>query len=283
VLLMAYRASDGSQEKQNIIGRMEMQAPTETRTIKVTGTAEMLVQPDEISVDITYREFWRTPEQQRKYGIEKIEEKIVEAAKEAGVSAEDISIKSIDSWKSNWNYWYYWNYSANRLTEKTLTIQLSTAAQLTAIIKKVRENWSLRKKGILSITLSGSSSSKIQEYRKLVKTRAMVAAQQKASYLLESVQATRGRLVRITELGDPKAGTSRHYGGYGSPYLGAMPWQGWGYATQTSPSGFGVANATVAVPAGGAASTATGSTDAAPGMKAIRLQYSVEATYEIAR
>ncbi len=244
----------------------------------------MFVPPDEISADITYREYWRTNHRNKKIGIEKIETKILAAAAKVGIREEDVAIKSLDAWKPNWNYWYYWNTRSDRLTQKTLTVQLTSPAQLTKMIESLKRPHSLRQEAIVNITLSGSSSSKIQEYRKLVKQKAMIAAKEKASYLLGEVKESRGRLVRIRELGDPKAATTSRYESFGYPYFGASHWNGWGgwgSASHTTSSGLGVANTTVEVPAGSQAQGAAGAADAGPGMKPIRLQYSVEATYRI--
>jgi len=48
----------------------------EPRTLRVTGSADMLVPLDEISVDISYREYWYTYNK-TKHDIGKIEKKIV--------------------------------------------------------------------------------------------------------------------------------------------------------------------------------------------------------------
>jgi hypothetical protein len=128
----------------------------------------------------------------------------------------------------------------------------------------------MQKEAIINIALNGSNNTNIQEYRKTVKERAMQAAQEKADYLLASVNARRGRLERITEQNGPQSTLTRHNGYYGS----------WNYRTTTSHLNMGPTNATVATPNSGNLWN-NGKGDEA-GLKPIRLQYAIEATFRIA-
>jgi uncharacterized protein YggE len=274
VFLLAFRASVGDKQEIQIVERGTPGTSPEQSLVTVTGTAEMLVPPDEISVMVSYREYWRNGEVHHKVAIDTIEEKIIKAVADAGLPRQSISIDSQASWKHNWNYWNYWYGSSDLLMQRDLTIALHTTSQLQQIIENLKSE-SLRKEGIVSITLSGSTSSKIQEYRKRVKEEAMQAAQAKASYLLESVDQTRGRLVRVTELKDPQTATTTS--SYGYPYY---DWGGWGYSSQTQ-TNMGVSNVSVAVPYDPGSSREAGSSDLS--MKPIRLQYAIEASFEIER
>lgn len=248
----------------------------EARTVTVTGTAEMLVPPDEISVNISFREYWGITAARHKVSIDSLEKRIVKAATKAGISSESIVIDSHGAWRHNWNYWHYWYGSSNMLMQRNLTIQLSEVSQLKKIVENLKSQ-SIRKEGIVGITLGGSSNSKIQEYRKRVKEKALQAAKAKATYLLKSVDEGRGRLVAVRESADPQARTTRH-GYHGSPYYGWGALGGWGYSSQTQNS-LGVSNVSVAVPYEPGASSASEGNDLS--LKPIRLQYAIEATFEI--
>ncbi|MBL4636543.1 MAG: SIMPL domain-containing protein [Kofleriaceae bacterium] len=271
VFLLAFRATiSHTQQGAIIVESRDQAAKAAPGIIKVTGSADMLVSPDEISVDIAYQEYWHTNLRNKKMTINAIEKKILKAAADAGVSTKDISIDSYGAWRHGWNYWYSSYRRRTQLTQKKLTLKLRSSSQLQEIVDNIKSK-TLRKEGILSITLSGTSHSKIQEYRKTVKEKAIEAAKDKASYLLVAVQETRGELLSITELKDPGSTTTTRHGWPG--YLG-------GYSSQTSLANNLVSNISVATPAA-SAQTESGAMDLR--MKPIRLQYAIEATFKIAR
>ena len=177
------------------------------RVITVTGSADMMVPPDEISVDISYREYWYNRTVKSKATINEIEKKIIKAVNEAGVATENIVVNSEYAWKHNWNYWHYWYDYHNYMTQKNLTVKVKSSAQLNKIISNLKSK-GINREGITNIQMNGSSNKKIQEYRKMVKERAIQAAQEKADYLLQAVGEKRGRIVNISELADPQTKTT---------------------------------------------------------------------------
>jgi hypothetical protein len=275
VFLLTVRAWPGDKPAVHIVEASEHQREAEPRVVTVTGSAEMLIPPDEISVNISYREYWRNGEARDKMTIETLENKIVKAAEKAGIPAKSIAIASYGDWKYNWNYWNYWYGTSDALTQKSLTIRLKTTSQLRDIIDNIKAR-SIQKQGIVGITLSASSHSKIQEYRKLVKTRALQAAQDKAGYLLESLGETRSRLLRVSEAQDPQTATTSTQGHFGYPYYYGLG--GLGYRSQTQ-GNLGISNVSVAVPYAPDMPGNSESTDLT--LKPIQLQYAIEATFEI--
>ena len=280
VMLLSFRLAlsqgPGQGQAIQVVDRVTAGTVTEPRVVTVTGTAEMLIPPDEISVNISFREYWGTSAARHKVSIDSLERRIVKAAAKAGLSSESITIDSHGAWRHNWNYWHYWYGSSNMLMQRNLTIQLSEVSQLKEIVKNLKSE-SIRKEGIVGITLGASSNSEIQEYRKRVKEKALQAAKAKATYLLQAVDERRGRLVAVTESADPQAKTTRH-GYYGNPYYGWGGWGGLGYSSQTQ-NNLGVSNVSVAVPYNPGSAGASGSDDLS--LKPIRLQYAIEATFEI--
>lgn len=253
---------------------------TQDRIITVTGSADMLVPPDKISVDIAYREYWKTPKK-KKASISEIESQIVAAANKAGVAKKDISINSAYAWRYNWNYWYYWWDYYNHLVEKNMTVQVKSSKQLNEMIQNLKSE-KINRQAILNINLNGSSNEKIQDYRKMVKERAIQAAQEKADYMLKAVGEKRGRIVTITELDDPQTKTTTtHAGGY--PYY--HPLWGWyggygGHTTTVNNGGMNaISNSSVSMPSGGGGGIANGEDDVS--MRPIKLRYEVEAKFQI--
>ena len=256
--------------------------PANDRVITVTGSADMLVPPDEISLDVTYREYWHVVNK-KKASITEIEKEIIEAADDAGISKEDIVVNTAYAWKHRWNYWYYWWDYYNQLAEKNLTIKVKNSAQLNNMIQNLKKG-NINRNAILNIQLNGSSNKKIQEYRKMVKERAIQAAQEKADYLLNALGEKRGRVLNITELSDPQTKTTTVEGGvypYYHPYWGFVG--GYGGSTTIDNGGLNaVSNSSVSMPSsGGNVSAGSGGEDGL-GMKPIKLRYEIQAMFTIA-
>ncbi len=258
--------------------------PNANKIITVTGSADMLVPPDEISLDISYREYWRTHKPSKKKAtISEIEEEIVKAANKAGIPKKDIVINTAYAWRYNWNYWYYWWDYYNHLVQKNMTVKVKSSAQLNEMIQNLKDE-KLNKQAILNIHLNGSSNQKIQEYRKMVKERAVQAAKEKADYLLEAVGEKRGGVVTITELSDPQSKTTTTHSGaypYYHPYWGWLGGYG-GHTTTVNNGGMNaVSNSSVSMPSsGGGTSGGSGNKDEL-GMKPIKLRYEIQAVFQI--
>lgn len=249
----------------------------ENRTITVTGSADMLVPPDEISLEIAYREYWRNTtvnNKKKKMSISEIEKNIIKACNAAGVTTNNITLNTEYAWRHNWNYWYYWYDYYNYLTEKSLTIKVNSSSQLNKVIQNLK-NTSIERNGITNIALNGSSNKKLQDYRKLVKEQAIKAAQDKADYLLKAVGEKRGSVINIIELNDAKKSTTTTNGlPHWDPYFG---WYGGGSTTVTNNSNL-ISNSSVSMP-----SSRTGHKNGNNelGMKPIRLRYEIKAEFAI--
>ena len=269
--LLAFKSNNNYQYNNN-----------QERVITVTGSADMLVPPDEILVDISYREYWFTHHHKTKKGIQKIEEGIIKAINDIGISKDKITVHTAQSWRHGWNYWHYWYDYNNYLVEKKMTVKVKSSNQLNKIIDKLKEQ-SIRKEGIVNILLNGSSNKKIQEYRKMVKERAMQAAREKANYLLESLGETCGVVLTVQELSDSKrTKTTTHHGGY--PYYHPIWGWGGGYGGSTTTNNGGmnaISNSTVSMPSAhtGGSSGAKGENDLS--MKPIKLRYEIQAQFQI--
>jgi uncharacterized protein YggE len=251
------------------------------RVITVTGSADMLVPPDEVSLDISYREYWHVANK-KKESITEIEKDIIEAADEAGISKDNIVINTAYAWKHRWNYWHYWWDYYNHLVEKNLTVKVKNSAQLNQLIQNLKDS-NIHRQAILNIQLNGSSNKKIQDYRKMVKERAVQAAQEKADYLLSALGEKRGVVINITELSDPQTNTkTTSHGEY--PYFNPYWVWGGGYGGSTTINNGGmnaVSNSSVSMPSGGGHSSGNENNDGL-GMKPIKLRYEIQAVFKIA-
>lgn len=266
--LVAFRSPNGSPNPSNL-----------DRVITVTGSADMLVPPDEILVDISYREYWFNHHHKTKKSIQKIENEIIDAIGAAGVTKDKITVHTAQSWRHGWNYWHYWYDYHNYLVEKKMTVKVKSSKQLNKIIDKLKGQ-PIRKEGIVNILLNGSSNKKIQEYRKMVKESAMQAAKEKADYLLASLGEKCGTVLTVQELSDAKRTTTTTHGGY--PYY--HPYWGWGggYGGATTVNNGGMnslSNSSVNMPSSSTSTSSQGENDLS--MKPIKLRYEIQAQFSI--
>jgi uncharacterized protein YggE len=267
--LVAFRSPSGYQNTNNM-----------ERVITVTGSADMLVPPDEILVDISYREYWFTNTHKTKKGIQVIEDGIIAAIKDVGISKDKIAVHTAQSWRHGWNYWHYWYDYNNYLVEKKMTVKVKSSKQLNKIIDCLKSK-SIRREGIVNILLNGSSNKKIQEYRKMVKEEAMKAAEEKANYLLEALGERCGVVLTVQELSDSKrTKTTTSHGGH--PYYHPIWGWGGGYGSSTVTNNGGmnaISNSSVNMPSASTGSSAKGENDLS--MKPIKLRYEIQAQFTI--
>lgn len=155
------------------------------RIITVTGSAEMVVPPDEVELEITLTEqgSWNT--------ISKMENALMKLLLGHDIHKD----KMIFNGGFTSFYWYYWWHHRND-SRKSKKIILKLDAK-TNFMKLVQD---LDKDYISHIRITKTSNKDLQKLRKKVKIQAIKAAKEKASYLLEAVDEELGDLVEVIEL-----------------------------------------------------------------------------------
>lgn len=169
-----------------ILNANAIEISTETpRIITVTGSAEIVIPPDEIELEITLTESggWNT--------MSKIEQAFMKL-----LLGNDIKNDKVIFNSSNASfYWYYWWYHRNDSRKsKKITLKLDVK---TDFMKLVRD---LDKEYVSSIRITKTSNKDLQKFRREVKIEAIKAAKAKATYLLEAVDEEVGRLMMVEEL-----------------------------------------------------------------------------------
>jgi uncharacterized protein len=159
------------------------------RKIEVSGSAEMEVVPDEIYYTISLQEY----KADKKVEIETLEKQLVKSVAEAGIPKENLQIEnmqghkgSIERRKKNEDFF----------ASKQYILKLNNLYKINEILSGVDS------KGVQYTNISKYSHSKIEQYRKEIKIRALQAAKDKASYLLNSINEQAGEVLQIQEVGD---------------------------------------------------------------------------------
>ncbi|NQX98608.1 MAG: SIMPL domain-containing protein [Flavobacteriales bacterium] len=155
------------------------------RIITVTGSAEIVIPPDEIELEITLTEnnSWKS--------LSKIELAFMKLLFGNDIEKDRVVFNSTNSSF----YWYYW-WHHRRDSRKSKKIILKLDAK-TNFMKLVRD---LDKEYVTSIRITKTSNKDLQKFRREVKIEAIKAAKTKAKYLLEAVDEKVGRLMQVDEL-----------------------------------------------------------------------------------
>lgn len=155
------------------------------RIITVTGSAEIIIPPDEIELEITLTEnnSWKS--------LSKIELAFMKLLFGNDIEKDKVVFNSTNSSF----YWYYWwHHRHDSRKSKKIVLKLDTK---TNFMKLVRD---LDKEYITSIRITKTSNKDLQKFRRDVKIEAIKAAKEKAKYLLEAVDEEIGDLMQVDEL-----------------------------------------------------------------------------------
>jgi len=157
------------------------------RKIEVSGTAEQEVTPDIIYVSISLQEYLNG---KTRVTIDQLENQLETAVKEAGIPKENFTINNISAWNNN----YQKKKSPDFLASKQYSLKLSDLNKFDQILSAVDP------KGIQSTNIDSYEYSKADELKNQLKLKALLAARDKATYLLNGIGAKLGDPINITEV-----------------------------------------------------------------------------------
>ena len=167
------------------------------RSITVTGSAEILIEPDEIQLEIIIREYQDSEKSKKdrksaqKIGLAKIENELYAILEKNKISKENLTLSNIGF------YWYYWwSYRNDYFQQKRFNLRLTEDADFMALVKDLNQPW------MQSLRIAKTTSKELQAARKRVKIAAVKAAKEKATYLLESLDESLGQVITIEEIPD---------------------------------------------------------------------------------
>lgn len=157
------------------------------RKIEVSGIAEKEVTPDIINVSISLQEYL---DGKKKITIDQLENQLESAVKDAGIPKEDFTISSVSAWNNTWNK----KKTPDFLASKQYRIKFHDLNKYNQILNKVDP------KGIQSTNIESYDYSKMTDLKKELKIQALLAAKEKAGYLLASINDKVGDALSITEV-----------------------------------------------------------------------------------
>jgi len=169
------------------------------KKIEVTGSAEMEIVPNEIYMTFTLKEYLDAAK--KKVKLESIKTDFLALCKDAGVADSNISISSYTG-NERWDYFWYKRRRTepNFMGSISYAIKVSSPEKLDKIVAGLNEN------AIDNFYISKTSHSKIEQLRKEVKTKALIATKAKAEYLAKSIGEELGEALLIQEIENSYSG-----------------------------------------------------------------------------
>lgn len=153
--------------------------------IEVTGHSEMEIAPDEIYLNILINE-----KDVKGKSLVEIEKIMIAKLQEIGIDVtKDLAVNDVSS-----NFKNYWILKTDIVLSKEYQLRVHDAKTAGRVIVE------LQKLGISNVSIDHVANSKIEDYRRQVKVKAIQSAQEKAQALSEAIHQTIGRAIYIQEL-----------------------------------------------------------------------------------
>lgn len=162
------------------------QETKDEHSIKVIGTAEMEIVPDEIYMSVTLREYTKD---KKKFTIEELEKNLVNfIEKVTTTDKKDIKMDNMSAYVLSMK-----RKNKDEVITKSYDVKFKNSQQV-YMLYSVMDSLSISKAYV-----SKYSHSKMDEYKKQIKINAIKAAKEKATYLLEAIGEKAGKAISVSE------------------------------------------------------------------------------------
>ena len=158
------------------------------RKIDVTGSAQSEITPDIIYVGISLKEYYNG--NKKAADIDELEKQLLEAVVKAGIPKENLFINNVSGYNYSWERKKNPNFAAG----KQYRLKLTDPSKFNQVLG------ALDPKSIEYTNIESYEHSKIAEYRKELKIKALQAAKEKAAYLAETLGDKVGDALDIQEI-----------------------------------------------------------------------------------
>lgn len=162
------------------------------RKITVTGTAETEVTPDIIYISISLKEYLKDGNSKKKVDITSLETQLFNAVQKAGIAKENLTINNL----SSWSYQTEKRKNPDFLASKQYRLKVADLNKFNLILEGVDA------KGITNTYVESYDYSKIESLKKELKVKALLAAKEKAAYMVEALGDKLGNVLDIQDVGD---------------------------------------------------------------------------------
>jgi uncharacterized protein YggE len=155
-------------------------------SIKVIGTAEMEIVPDEIYMSVTLKEYTKD---KKKYTIEELEKNLVNFLEKITMTdKKDIKMDNMSGYILSMK-----RKNKDEIITKSYDVKFKNTQQV-YLLYSVMDSL-----GISNAYVSKYSHSKMEEMKREIKIKAITAAKDKAFYLLTAIGEKPGKAIGVTE------------------------------------------------------------------------------------
>lgn len=160
------------------------------KKISVSGSAETEITPDIIYLSISLKEYLKDNNSKKRVEITALENQLYNAVLKAGIAKEDLMVNNV----SSYNYVTEKKKNPDFLASKQYRLKVSDLNKWNQIIGAIDP------KGIASTNIESYDYSKINDLKKELKIKALIAAKEKASYMVEALGEKLGSVIDIQEI-----------------------------------------------------------------------------------
>ncbi|HEY0029449.1 MAG TPA: SIMPL domain-containing protein [Bacteroidia bacterium] len=155
-------------------------------SVKVIGTAEMEIVPDEIYMSVTLKEYTKD---KKKFTIEELEKNFVSFIEKVTMTdKKDIKMDNMSAYILSMK-----RRNKDEVISKSYDVKFKNSQQVSQLYSVMDSL------GISRAYVSKYSHSKMDEYKKQIKINAIKAAKEKANYLLEAIGEKAGKALSVGE------------------------------------------------------------------------------------
>jgi uncharacterized protein YggE len=162
------------------------------KKITVSGSAEKEVTPDIIYISISLKEYLKDGNSKKKVEITTLENQLVNAVQASGIPKENLTINNL----SSYNYSTTKKKDPDFLASKQYRLKVSDLNKFNAIMDAIDP------KGIAYTNIESYDHSKMEEFKKELKVKALQAAKAKALYMVTALGNDLGAVLDIQEVGN---------------------------------------------------------------------------------
>ncbi|MGN7819760.1 SIMPL domain-containing protein [Chitinophaga sp. 22536] len=162
----------------------------QVKKIEVTGSAEIEITPDELNLDIALREYLKG---KTKVDITTLEKQLVKAIADAGLPKETLTIENVNGFNNEF-FLRKKKDPVEFMTRKQYRLKLTRLDKINDILGAIDAE------GVESTRIASYTSSKMDQYRKEVKIKAIKAAKEKAEYMLAAIGNSIDGILEVQEI-----------------------------------------------------------------------------------
>lgn len=162
------------------------------KKISVSGTAETEVTPDIIYIGISLKEYFKDNNSKKKVEITELENQLIAAVLKAGIAKEDLMINNV----SSYNYATEKKKNPDFLASKQYRLKVADLNKFNQIME------SIDAKGVEYTNIESYDYSKMDALKKDLKIKALMAAKDKATYMVNALGEKLGGVIEIQDGGD---------------------------------------------------------------------------------